>query len=56
MYDRENGCDRELYCVAVSSGPMFPIALSYVCQMTHMLCIRCRARFLGEFEQRYFLG
>ena len=37
MDDRENGRDRELCRVAVSSGPMFPISLSYVCKMTHVL-------------------
>ncbi len=35
MDDRENGRDRQLCRVSVSSGPMFPISLSYVFQMTH---------------------
>ncbi len=56
MYDRENGRDRELCRVAVSPGPMFPISLSYVCQMTHMMCMRCRARFLGELCTAVFHG
>ena len=37
MDDRENGRECELCCVSVSSGPMFPISLSYVCKMTHVL-------------------